>query len=176
MGVAEDIERRPGAGVLAGTAACLFGGGSRLIHCPGWLLSPWLATPSVTTNFSIIHPLQVTPSPRLVTPSPWLATPSVTTNLSIIHPRQVTPVLTVLTVTHCPLLSSNVLNCLSLSPAVFHFHCLPLSATLDNFGSALGLAVNHLGILLHRERAVCRRLPDVLLVIVVLADDAGPKQ
>merc|ERR1712066_607771 len=40
----------------------------------------------------------------------------------------------------------------------------------DDLGAALDLAVHHLGVLLHGERAASARLPNVLLIIVVLAD------
>ena len=49
---------------------------------------------------------------------------------------------------------------------------LILLRVADDFGSALDLAAKHLGVLLHRERAACRRLPNVLLVINVFGDAA----
>mmetsp|Transcript_53431 Transcript_53431/g.149254 ORF Transcript_53431/g.149254 Transcript_53431/m.149254 type:complete len:311 (-) Transcript_53431:192-1124(-) len=49
---------------------------------------------------------------------------------------------------------------------------LVLLQVTDDLGAALNLPVHHFRVLLHREGAASPRLPDVLLVVVVLADHA----
>mmetsp|Transcript_29051 Transcript_29051/g.53465 ORF Transcript_29051/g.53465 Transcript_29051/m.53465 type:complete len:227 (+) Transcript_29051:1481-2161(+) len=48
---------------------------------------------------------------------------------------------------------------------------LVLLEVADHFCSAFHLAMNHLRILLHSERTTSSRLPNVLLIVIVLADD-----
>merc|ERR1711966_591675 len=47
---------------------------------------------------------------------------------------------------------------------------LVLLQVTDDLGTTLHLTMDHLGVLLHGERSTCCRFPNILLIIVVLAD------
>mmetsp|Transcript_69422 Transcript_69422/g.157525 ORF Transcript_69422/g.157525 Transcript_69422/m.157525 type:complete len:321 (+) Transcript_69422:997-1959(+) len=57
-----------------------------------------------------------------------------------------------------------------LQPALLQELRLVLFQVADHLGAALDLAMHELSVLLHGEGAACAGLPDVLLIIVVLAD------
>merc|ERR1719230_1239114 len=60
-----------------------------------------------------------------------------------------------------------------LQPPLLQELRLVLLEVTDDLGAALDLTVHHLSVLLPRERATCRGLPNVLLIIVVLAHHAN---
>jgi len=58
-----------------------------------------------------------------------------------------------------------------LQPTLLQELGLVLLEIADHLGATLDLSVHQLSVLLHGERASCGRLPDVLLIVIVLAND-----